>query len=111
MIGKLRYPEWADVTPATIVFDGEPTEDGSDPAGTVWTGNVNLSEKSRRVQDSDGRWISLACVIHVKGDILNGSEFKGGRVTVAGFTNRTIINLYRPRNPDGTVNHTRIEVI
>ena len=53
MVGKLRYPEWADVTPATIVFDGEPTEDGSDPAGTTWTGNVNLSETNRRVQDAE----------------------------------------------------------
>lgn len=111
MIGKLRYPEFADVTPATIVFDGEPTEDGSDPTGTTWTGDVNLSEKSKRVQDSNGRWISLACVLHAKGDILNGAEFKGGRVTVAGFTDRTIVNLNRVRNPDGTVNHTRIEVI
>ena len=111
MVGKLRYPEWADVTPATIVFDGEPTEDGSDPAGTTWTGNVNLSETNRRVQDGDGRWVSLACIIHAKGDILGGAEFKGGRVTVAGLTNRTIVDLERPRNPDGTVNHTRIEVI
>ena len=94
MVGKLRYPEWADVTPATIV-----------------SGKVNLSETSKRVQDGNGRWISLACIIHVKGDILNGAEFKGGRVTVAGFTDRTIVDLKRPRNPDGTVNHTRIEVI
>ncbi len=111
MIGKLRYPEFADVTPATIIFDGEPTEDGSDPTGATWTGKVNLSEKTRRVQDSNGRWISLACVIHAQGDILNGAEFKGGRVTVAGFTNRTIVKLNRVRNPDGTVNHTYIEVI
>jgi len=111
MVGKLEYPDWADVVPATIVLDGEPTEDGSDPTGTTWTGNVNLSEGGKRVQDADGRWISLACVIHVKGDIFPGVDFKGGRVTVGAYSDRTIINYKRPRNPDGTVNHTRIEVI
>lgn len=111
MVGKLRYPEFADVTPATIVLDGEPTQDGSDSPALTWTGNVNLSEKGRRVQDKDGRWVSLACVIHVKGDIFPGTEFKGGRVTVGDYTNREIVNYKRPRNPDGTVNHTRIEVI
>ena len=111
MVGKLRYPEWADVTLATIVLDGEPTESGADNPALTWTGNVNLSEKGRRVQDKDGRWVSLACVIHVKGDIFPGVEFKGGRVTAGAYTSREIVSYQRPRNPDGTVNHTRIEVI
>jgi hypothetical protein len=111
MVGKLKYPEWADVTPATIVLDGEPSEDGSDSPALTWTGKVNLSETGKRVQDKDGRWVSLACVIHIKGDIFPEAEFKGGRVTVGAYENRTIVNYQRPRNPDGSVNHTRIEVI
>ena len=38
--------------------DGEPVELAS------WSGKVNYSEKAKRVQDKDGRWVQLAAVIH-----------------------------------------------
>lgn len=113
MVGKLRYPRWADVTPATIVLTGGPSQFGDDEILLTWEGKVNWSEKSQKVQDKDGNWIKLSGVIHVEGDLLDGIEddVTGGRVTIAGFVDREINAISRPRNPDGSVNHTRIEVI
>lgn len=108
---KLRYPEWADVTPCKITLEGEPQNDGSPSIVLEWEGKVNYSEKAKRVQDSDGRWIQLAGVIHVKGDILADVPYIRGTVDIDGLQTRTIIAISRPRNPDGTINHTRLEVV
>lgn len=77
----------------------------------TWSGKVNLSEKVKRVQNKDGQWTQLAGVIHVCGDILPGVIFTGGTVSIEGYPLRTINAYSRPRNPDGTVNHTRLELI
>ena len=113
MLKKLRYPKFADVTPCTIVFTGGPSQFGDDDPLKTWEGKVNWSEKAQKVQDKDGNWIKLSGVIHVGADILDGivDEVTGGKVNIAGLTNREINAINRPRNPDGTVNHTRIEVI
>lgn len=113
MISKLRYPDFMDVTPCTINFTGGPSQFGDDEVLLTWEGKVNWSEHSQKVQDKDGNWIKLAGVIHVGKDILDGyiDRITGGTVTIAGLSNREIFTIRRPRNPDGTVNHTRIEVI
>lgn len=108
---KLRYPEWADVTPAKIVLEGESTLTGEPEVLQEWEGLVNFSEKAKRVQDSDGRWVQLAGVVHVKGDILRDVPFIRGTCTIEGYRTRTITAINRPRNPDGTVNHTRLELV
>ncbi|MBP5261267.1 MAG: hypothetical protein J6Z43_03965 [Clostridiales bacterium] len=113
MLRKLRYPEFADVTSCSIVFTGGPSQFGDDSVLSTCEGKVNWSEKAQKVQDKDGNWIKLSGVIHVGKDLLDGiaDDVTGGRVTIAGLINREINAINRPRNPDGTVNHTRIEVI
>jgi len=111
MTGKLPYLNIWDVTPCSIKIEGGMSEDGEPVELASWSGKVNYSEKAKRVQDKDGRWVQLAAVIHVKGDIIPGVVFKGGVVTITGLPARTITGYARPRNPDGTVNHTRLELI
>lgn len=111
MNGKLPYLNIWDVTPCSIAIEGGMSEDGEPLTLASWSGKVNYSEKAKRVQDKDGRWVQLAAVIHVKGDILPGVVFTGGKVTITGFPVRTITGYSRPRNPDGTVNHTRLELM
>lgn len=106
---KLPYLKQWDVTPCTVrLFHGVGEDGGPELAGS-WTGNVNYSEKVRRVQDRDGQWIALSGIIRVKGDILPGAVFDNGEVDIEGRTAR-IVNYARPRDPDGSVNHTRIEL-
>ena len=101
MIAKLPYRSVWDVTPCTIRLNaGGYTEDGEPMEAHSWTGKVNFSERAGRIQDKDGVWVKLSGVIHVKGDIVDGygREMK-------------IVSYSRPRNPDGSVNHTRLELI
>ncbi|NLJ65670.1 MAG: hypothetical protein GX337_09880 [Christensenellaceae bacterium] len=111
MIAKLPYLDAWDVTPCEIVLHGGLGDDGGPEEVGRWKGLVNFSEKARRVQDKDGQWVKLAGVIHVKGDILPGVQFTEGTAKIEDFPARKIIGYSRPRNPDGSVNHTRLELI
>lgn len=111
MIKKLRYPDWADVTPAKITFEGEPEADGAPKVLLVWEGLVNFSETGKRIQDSNGRWVQLNGIVHKKGDILGDIPFIRGTCSIEGYKERTIVSVKRPRNPDGSINHTRLELI
>lgn len=111
MAGKLPYPKFADVTPCNIVLHGAPSSTGAPTVLAEWSGKVNFSEKVKRVQDKDGQWVQLSGVIHVAGDILPGVIFTGGTVAIAGYPTRKIVSYTRPRNPDGSVHHTRLELI
>ena len=111
MPGKLMYPKWADVIPCEIVIEGGVSEDGEAVPLETWSGKVNFSEKAKRVQDRDGKWVQLSGVIHVAGDILPGVVYTGGKVTIEGYPVRVVTGYARPRNPDGPVNHTRLELI
>ena len=109
MIKKLYYPSFADVTPCKIELAGELNEDGElEPAG-VWEGRVNYSQTSKRVQNSDGLWVPLSGVIHVCGDIFPNLPNLAGYAYIEG-NKMEIIKLDKVRNPDGTINHTRIEL-
>ncbi|MCI6603032.1 MAG: hypothetical protein MSC43_02385 [Clostridiales bacterium] len=113
MIAKLPYRSVWDVTPCTIRLNaGGYTEDGEPMEAHSWTGKVNFSERAGRIQDKDGVWVKLSGVIHVKGDILPGVVFTEGTALVDGYGREMkIVSYSRPRNPDGSVNHTRLELI
>lgn len=111
-IAKLPYLDAWDVTDATITLTGGMSEDGEPESLGAWTGKVNFSEKARKVQNADGAWVQLSAVIHVKGDILPGTVFREGVAEVDGYDHKfTIHGYHRPRNPDGSVNHTRLELL
>lgn len=106
----IYFAGW-DVTPCKITLSVGIGEDGGPEVVGEWEGLVNFSEKAKRIQDKDGQWIQLAGVIHVEGDILPNIQYETGTAEVAGYPKRKIIGYARPRNPDGTVNHTRLELI
>lgn len=109
---KLPYFDFWDNVPAKIILTDGLDEDGEPKEVAKWQGLVNFSEKAKRIQNKDGLWVKLSAVIHIKGDILPGVVFNGGTVTVTGYSNTfEIVSYSRPRNPDGTVNHTRLELI
>lgn len=109
---QLPYLDSWDVTPVEITLLGGIGEDGDNEVLGTWSGKVNYSEKSKRVQNKTGQWILLSATIRVKGDILPGVEFVSGTVKVSGYdTVKSIVSYTRPRNPDGTVNHTKLELV
>lgn len=110
-VKKLPYFKDAwDVTPATITLTRGMSVDGEPQVAGTWTGNVNFSEAAKRVQDKDGLWVRLSAVVRAAGDIMPGVVFTEGTCIVGGNTHK-VVGFSRPRNPDGTVNHTRLELI
>ena len=108
---KLPYPAWADVTPCSITIHGKDDRDGVPTVLAEWKGLVNLSEKTKRMQDADGKWVQVNATIHINGDICPGVVFTGAAVEIEGYPTRHVVLYARPRNPDGTANHTRLGLI
>ena len=110
MIKKLHYPSFFDVTPVTIIITDGINEDGTEKEILRKDIKCNYSETTKRVQSKDGLWVPLSGIIHFKGDICPDISNPTGYVIL--FNKKiTISNYSRPRNPDGTVNHTKLELI
>lgn len=109
MLKKLLYPSFFDVSPV-VVYQTKLGRSGEEEVIAQWEGLCNYSESNKRVQNDQGLWVHLSGVIHIKGDIFPDHPvitgyvvFNGQKLTIAGAT--------RPRNPDGSINHTRLELI
>ena len=92
-------------------------EDGINPDGsprrvTIYDGMCNYSEHMRQVLDADRRLCTLSAVALIPGDMSPDSEQLSGSVLIGdGQTVRTIHSASRARNPDGTVNYTRLDLM
>ena len=108
---KFPYPaQWDNSECKIYITDTKPSENGDFPVLRTYEGGCNLSEKSRTVRGTNGQHIRLASVLHIKGDIAPGiPEFAG--VAVVNGVSRKIETVDRPRNPDGTIHHTRLGLI
>lgn len=110
MIKKLHYPPFFDVLPITIVITGGVQEDGTEKEILRKNIKCNYQETTKRVQNSQGLWVPLSGVVRFKGDICPEISNPSGYVII---NNQKIVisNYSRPRNPDGTVNHSRLELM
>lgn len=109
MLGKLPFPKWACVTPIKVYLT-ELSEDGEPVESEVFDGKCIYSEKSRLIMDAERRLVQLHAKAIIEGDICPGEDIEG-YVMVEGGTKRTIYRAARPRNPDGSVFSTELELI
>lgn len=108
---RFVYLSQFDNSKCTVSITGtKPSENGDFPVLGTYTGGCNLSEKSITVRNTDGQYVRLSSVIHIKGDIAPELPEFSGSVEVNGTT-RKIETVDRPRSPDGTVHHTRLGLI
>lgn len=108
---KFPYPkQWDNAKCKVSITDTKPSENGDFPTLRVYEGGCNLSEKSRTIRGKDGQYIRLSSILHIKGDIAPDMPEFSGSAEVNGVT-RKIEAVDRPRNPDGTVHHTRLGLI
>lgn len=111
----MKFPylkQWDNAVCEVSITDTEPSENGDFPTKSTYTGACNLSEKSTTVRNPDGEYVKLSCVLHIKGDIAPDLATFSGRVKVNGSNKEMLIETVdRPRNPDGTVHHTRLGLI
>lgn len=109
----MKFPylsQWDNTDCEVHITDTKPSENGDFPLKYTYLGKCNLSEKSRTLRNINGEYVRLACVIHIRGDIAPGMSAFSGKVIINGRT-MLIETVDRPRNPDGTVHHTRLGLI
>jgi len=107
---KLPYFKFWDVTPVVVTITSGVTEDGLPKEVVSYEGKCNFDTKSKYAQNSDGTWIRLAGILTIGKDIAPDFVVVEGYVTLGSITCK-IFGGSKPLNPDGTVNHTKLELI
>lgn len=111
-VKKLGFPDWLLNTECIVAVDTEEiNEDGETVVYKTEPMKCIFDEASKTAYTADGRRITLAGTVIVKGDFAPSlPTVSSGAVTVNGRTMQ-IYSSARPRNPDGTVHHTEFEVM
>jgi len=104
---RLPFPKWILVTPIKVYVE-EVTEDGVSEV-LIYDGQCNLSEKSRTTMNEQRQLVELSGKAIFQGDINPGKPIKG-YVELEG-TKRTIYKTRKPRNPDGSIYSTELELM
>lgn len=104
---RLPYFSAWDVTPVVVHITDGIAEGGEPQEAATYTGLCNYAEKSKIVRAADGTLVQLAASLTIGGDIAPDVPVLNGSVDVAGRT-WNITTSGRPRNPDGSVNHTAL---
>ena len=107
MLGKLPFPDWILVTPVKV-YHTHLSEDGELVEEEIFDGLCCYDEKSRQVLDAERRLVQLSAKAIFKGDLLPGQDIQG--YVMVGDLKREIFKAARPRNPDGTVFSTELEL-
>lgn len=109
MLGKLPFPHWACVTPIKVYLT-ELSEDGEPVEELVYDGLCIYSDKSREKLNAHRELINITGKVIIEGDIAPKRTIKG-HVLIDGYIKANIEEPFRPRNPDGTVFSTELELI
>lgn len=111
-IKRVKYPNFLEQTECTIILEsGELNEDGEPETAKTVTTKCIYNEHSKRAIDKDGKTVMLTGKIFKEGDIAPElANISGGRVKING-AEYNIHAASRPRNPDGTVHHTELDII
>lgn len=111
----MRYPKlvrrFALSTPisVSVVIEGI-DEDGAPVEGLHIDGLCNYQDNARRVVTNDKVETDLTGTAYFDGDIAPTlAVISGGVITIFG-EERTIVMGNKARNPDGSVNYTRIDI-
>ncbi|MGG1878264.1 hypothetical protein ABDI30_11940 [Paenibacillus cisolokensis] len=105
---RFPFPRWNQVTPVKVYLtylseDGEPVED------LIYDKKCFYDERSRQVMTADRQLVRLSGLIIIEGDIAPGKMIEG-YVRINGGERKNIYGAKRPRNPDGSVFSTELEL-
>lgn len=108
MRGKLPFPNWILNTPLKI-YSTYISEDGEPVETLIFDSKANYSEKSKNTLDADRRLITLTGKVICKGDIAPNLKVIEGYIEVNGVK-KDIYRSSRPRNPDGSIFSTELDL-
>lgn len=99
-------------TPIRVNLYSEGTdEDGAPVSGTVYEGRCNYQDSAKTILTADKRLVQLAAQAFFIGDIApEMAVISGGEAEING-EKRIIAQGMKARNPDGTVNYTRLDLV
>lgn len=101
---------WVCKTPVTVVLEGEIGEDGAPVEHKPIQTLCSFSEQQRQILTADRQLVTLNGTLLFPGDFAPDCPKLAGTVEVYG--NRwNIYKASRCRNPDGSVNFTKLEVM
>lgn len=85
--------------------------DGSPKKTVIYEGKCFYSEKTKQRITAEKQIITLSGEALFTGDIAPDSDTIEGNIVILSGIDRKIYASQKCRNPDGTVNYTRLEVI
>ena len=104
---KLPFPDWLIVTPVKVYQETQ-GENGIEEQ-ILFDGKCCYDDKTKQVLDAERRLVTLAGKVILRGDIYPDKLIEG--YVMIGDTKKTIFRTARPRNPDGSVFSTELELI
>lgn len=104
-------PDKVCTTPITVYREGSLNRDGSPKCTVIFEGECNYSEKTYQRMTADKQLVTLNATALFNGDIAPDVDNIEGDVDVLSGIHRRIYASQKCRNPDGTVNYTRLELI
>ena len=111
-IRELPFPDWLLNTDYSLSLNSEGiSEDGEPIKGITDEGKCIFSEKSKRIINSEGKQILLVGKVIMKGDIAPSLKTVSDGVITINGRQYEIYAGYRPRNPNGTIHHTELELM
>lgn len=111
-IKKLPFPDWLAKTEYSLVLNNQGISEDGEPIEKVENkGKCIFSEKSKRIIDNEGKQIILSGKVIIKGDIAPSLKNVSDGIIVINDREYEIYTGARPRNPDGTIHSTQLEIM
>lgn len=110
----MKYPKLVPdrvcVTPCTVYRTDGLNRDGSKKKTVIYEGKCFHSEKATQKLNAEKQLIALSGAVLFNGDIASDSPVIDGYVKI-GEVEYKIYSSEKAKNPDGTVNFTRLELV
>lgn len=110
----MKYPELVPdkicKTECTVYQTNGLNRDGSKKQKTIFEGKCFYSEKSHQKLNAEKQLITLSAMALFNGDIAPNSAVIDGYVKINGIEYK-IYSSEKAKNPDGSVNYTRLELL
>lgn len=99
-------------TPVMVkLYEENSGEDGEPVQALTFSGLCNYQDSAKSILTADKRLVKISAQLYFVGDIApDMPNISDGEVEVFGVK-RKITNGMKARNPDGTVNYTRLDLM
>lgn len=118
VVGVFIMAEWPDLilpqfctTDIVVKIESEELNENGTSKNTVeWSGKCNYQDKSKRVYSTDKSYVEITGTCLISGDIVpDFVVIPRGKAVVFGVE-REIAQGMKARNPDGSVNYTKLDL-